>query len=431
MKKLVLLLGSFALIGCGASIADDSKAGGDREHGVISGYKQWPAQVSEIVELMPVQDPNARFGEGLQPFCKRAEALMLKLHGSDEMLLESDGQRIKVSSVEWLLDILFRPQLAMRMSTFRVDDFALLKEIGLAEEGPRIFYSYVDLEPYLQELGKRAGDIEKQVQEETRKNPDYKFPRNKSDPRALARKIIEYQGMVLSNDFSQGVTLDAHVKTADRELISTVSYWVKAMPVLAAALHQQEIPEHVQKLINEVSFRLGRGEGGIEWLPPYEANVVLDPGGQAEIVSGTAPKAFEIGCLQGVAVIFEDGSRVGVVNAGKVTKFRGANLHVKNLNKTQAVIKIRGREWMSAGKRLAEVTKGLDVKLWEKFAGDLRKLEELCAAADGKEREFADRLRDWKESLVRREGDWLKEMRLWERQAADETAPAAAPTSEP
>ena len=86
---------------------------------------------------------------------------------------------------------------------------------------------------------------------------------------------------------------------------------------------------------------------------------------------------------------------------------------------------------MSAGKRLAEVSKGLDVKLWEQFAGDLRKLEELCAAADGKEREFADRLRDWKESLVRREGDWLKEMRLWERQAADETAPAAAPTSEP
>jgi hypothetical protein len=76
MKKLVLLLGVVALIGCGASIADDSKAGGDRENGLISGYKQWPAQVSEIVELMPVQDPNARFGEGLQPFWKRARLLL-------------------------------------------------------------------------------------------------------------------------------------------------------------------------------------------------------------------------------------------------------------------------------------------------------------------------------------------------------------------
>ena len=171
---------------------------------------------------------------------------MLKLHGARKMKFTSGDELISIGPTEWLLDIIFRPELALTMPTFRVDDSDLLEAVGMEVESRRDRYSYVKLEPFLQELGKKAGDLQKRIQAQMERDPDYELPRGESDPRALARKIMEYQGMLASNDFSKGVTLDASAETADGEQMSTVSYWVKAMPVLAAALRQQEVPAHVQ-----------------------------------------------------------------------------------------------------------------------------------------------------------------------------------------
>ena len=63
---------------------------------------------------------------------------------------------------------------------------------------------------------------------------------------------------------------------------------------------------------------------------------------------------------------------------------------------------IQGRDWMSAGNRVAEVSRGLDVNHWERLAADLKTLEGLCAAVDGKESEFADKRDDGRDELVDR-----------------------------
>ena len=367
------------------------------EYQQVEGYSKWNDETVEIAKGIPVQD-----GGRVKPFETRAQFLMLKLHGARKMKFESGGKEISIGPTEWLLDILFRPELALKMPTFRVDDSELLENVGMEVESRRDRYSYIQLEPYMQELGKRAGDLQKEIQAKMQRDPDYKFPAGESDPRALARKIMDYQGMVASNDFSKGVTLDASAETADGEQMSTVSYWVKAMPVLAAALRQQEVPEHVQKLINEVSFRLGRGEGGIEWLPPYEANVVLPPGGEATIHSGEVVKTFEVSCESGQVEMFEGSSTLGTLEEGAGDSYPGAELVVKNTGEASATLKIQGREWMSAGNRLGEVSRGLDITHWERLSNDLKTLEGLCAAAEGKESEFAEKLDNWREELVSR-----------------------------
>ena len=368
-----------------------------KEYQEVEGYSKWSDEIIEIAKGIPVQD-----GGRVKPFETRAQFLMLKLHGARKMKFTSGDELISIGPTEWLLDIIFRPELALTMPTFRVDDSDLLEAVGMEVESRRDRYSYVKLEPFLQELGKKAGDLQKRIQAQMERDPDYELPRGESDPRALARKIMEYQGMLASNDFSKGVTLDASAETADGEQMSTVSYWVKAMPVLAAALRQQEVPAHVQQLINEVSFRLGRGEGGIEWLPPYEANVTLPPGATATIHSGEVVKTFEVSCKSGQVEMFEGSSTLGTLEEGSSESYPGAELVARNKGEGEATLMIQGREWMSAGNRLAEVSRGLDVNHWERLAADLKTLEGLCAAVDGKESEFADKLDDWRDELVDR-----------------------------
>ena len=171
-----------------------------REYYEVEEYQKWSEEVVEIAKRIPVQD-----GGRMKPFETRAGFLMLKLHGARKMKIKSGGEKISIGPTEWLLDVLFRPELAMKMPTFRIDDSDLLEEVGMDVKSRRDRYSYLDLEPYLQELGKRAGDVQKMVQEEVRKNADYEFPRNKSDPRALAQQIMEYQGMLATHDFARGV----------------------------------------------------------------------------------------------------------------------------------------------------------------------------------------------------------------------------------
>jgi len=42
-------------------------------------------------------------------------------------------------------------------------------------ESRRDRYSYIQLEPYMQELGKRAGDLQKEIQAKMQIDPDYKI----------------------------------------------------------------------------------------------------------------------------------------------------------------------------------------------------------------------------------------------------------------
>jgi len=379
-----------------------------REYREVAGYEKWDESVVETARRVPVQE-----GGRVKPFETRAGFLMLKFHGARKMkIASSSGERVKIEPTEWLLDILFRPEIAMEMPTFRVDDSDLLKEVGYDVKKRRDRYSYKELEPYFQKLGKLAGDLQKQVAEEQKKNPDYKFPRDEMDPRPLASMIMEYQGMLGALDFAhKGLTLDDSAEIADPEQMRKVSYWVKLLPALGDILRQQgltedgNIPPHIQSLLSEMNFLLSRGERGIEWLPPYEADVLLIPGGKAQIHSGQTPKTFQIECVEGEVEVYEGQAKLGALGAGEKADHPGADLVVRNKTGSNASIKVLGKEWMSAGARLTEVSNGLDSRHWELLSSDLSVLEDLVSSASGKQSEFADKLDDWREALTKRAGE--------------------------
>ncbi len=379
-----------------------------REYREVAGYVKWDEEVVETAKRIPVQE-----GGRVKPFETRAGFLMLKFHGARKMkIASSSGERIKIAPTEWLLDILFRPKIAMEMPTFRVDDSDLLEAVGYDVKKRRDRYSYKDLEPYFQKLGQLAGDVQKLVAEEQSKDADYEFPRDKMDPRPLASMIMEYQGMLGSLDFAhRPLTLDDSAEIADPEQMKKVSYWVKLLPALGDLLRQEglagdgQIPPHIQSLLSEMNFVLGRGERGIEWLPPYEASVRVIPGGKVQVHSGETPKTFQIQCMEGEVEVYDGQSKLGTLRTGETGDHAGADLVVRNKTGGNVSIKVLGKEWMSAGARLTEVTNGLDPRHWDTFSGDLSTLEDLVASVSGKQSEFADKLENWKDALTKRAGE--------------------------
>ena len=81
-----------------------------REFREVQGYKKWSEEVVEIAKRIPVQD-----GGRMKPLETRAGFLMLKLHGARKMKIKTGGKKISIGPTEWFLDVLFRPELAMKM----------------------------------------------------------------------------------------------------------------------------------------------------------------------------------------------------------------------------------------------------------------------------------------------------------------------------
>jgi len=479
-----------------------------REYYEVEEYQKWSEEVVEIAKRIPVQD-----GGRMKPLETRAGFLMLKLHGARKMKIKSGKEKISIGPTEWLLDVLFRPELAKKMPTFRVDDSDLLKTAGIKVKDRRDRYSFNELNQInndgkilglevlrgsaedegsgaespeaspagerieitfesrkgviydiygtgngsdyslltrvegsdkkdregdlvnktkavvanpagagkdidrsnfeiryscLQVLGTMAIEKEEKVGIEKKKNPDYEEPRGEPDPRLLARLILEYRSMLGTHEFAQGVAYPGAEsgEPVNGDDPSKVSFWIEQIPRIRERSVPPEMLANLQQIIQEVSVLLRSGEGGLEWLPPYEAEVVLRPGAQVQVFSGErggmSTKTFKIRCETGAVEVFEGKSKLGTLREGEEESHAGADLVVRNGSGAEATIKVQGREWMSAGNRLTEVANGLDLRHWKQFAGDLKTLETLYTAAKGKESEFADKLDDWRKELTSR-----------------------------
>lgn len=374
----------------------------------VEGYKAWDPEVVEIAKRIPVQD-----GGRVKPFETRAGFLMLRLHGKRSMTIRDDrGDKIKIGPTEWLLDSLFRPDLAMELPTFRVEDSDLLEEVGVEVKKRRDRYSYADLEPGLQKLGQLAGGMQEEIQQAMKEDPDFTLSadRKKRDPRELASKIFAYQGMLGALDFARrGVTLEESAlgEVENREEMGKVSFWLKMLPTLGALLRQQgtdpseQLPPHVESLLSEVNFLMARASRGIEWLPPYEAQVPLPAGGSVQVYSGTTPKTYRIKCEEGALKVFEGKALLAELQAGEVEEFPGADLKVVSGDASSKVL-IRGKEWMSFGARSSAVAEGPDVNHWTLLAEDAARMEKLVAAYEQGTSAFTEQLEEWRGEITDR-----------------------------
>ena len=133
----------------------------------IENYQDWDAEVLKVAETIPAQN-----GGRIKPLSTYAGFTMLSLHGARSMKIESsDGKTHKITPTAWLLDTLFRPQLAIQLPTFRIDNSDVLLAIGVKTRGKRDRYSYADIEPGRDKLVELAKTYEAIVKGETMPEP--------------------------------------------------------------------------------------------------------------------------------------------------------------------------------------------------------------------------------------------------------------------
>ncbi len=103
----------------------------------VEGYTSWEKETLKVAETIPIQN-----GGRIKPLSTFAGFTMLGLHGARSMKIEGTaGKKVSINPTAWLMDTLFRPQLAIKLPTFRIDNSAVLEAISVQTRGKRDRYS--------------------------------------------------------------------------------------------------------------------------------------------------------------------------------------------------------------------------------------------------------------------------------------------------
>lgn len=260
----VFFLGFLSVLGIVAVALRDSRPEGtDRE---VRDYTPWQEETLAIAELIPVQD-----GGRVKPLGTYAGFTMLRLHGARSMkVIGADGEKVKIKPLEWMMDCLFRPKLAVELPTFRVENSEVLEAAGIKARGRRDRYSYTDLESGLEKLMQLAGSYE----EISRQNPKLLRP-VEEQTLALAYNIRMFQGLVGYFGFARNGIRMEPTSGQGEGTMTDMSTVMRTAPVIRDVLQKAQasgegIPPHVEKLLQQVLDGANQSKFFLHFFPPAD-----------------------------------------------------------------------------------------------------------------------------------------------------------------
>jgi ABC-type transport system involved in cytochrome c biogenesis permease subunit len=257
----------------------------------IDSYTPWAQQTIEAAENIPIQN-----GGRIKPLSTFAGFTMLSIHGARAMEIEGkDGERYKIKPAEWLLDALFRPQLAIEQPTFRVDNSAALEAIGVKTRGKRDRYSYSDIVPGREKLVELAKTYET-------------IDSKKRDPVQtqtidLAYNLRNYESLLGYFGFARfGVTLHGSGVDGAPDQRADLSAIMQTAPQIREQINQAQkagtpLEPRIQGLLEQVLDASNFSKFALFILPPTDAknaiwqsagNVIMDVMSEASKDAETA-----------------------------------------------------------------------------------------------------------------------------------------------
>lgn len=232
----------------------------------VEGYKPWEEETLRIAETIPVQD-----GGRIKPLSTFSGFTMLSLHGARSMKVEGEGGKVySIKPTAWMMDTLFRPQLAVKLPTFRIENSAVLEAIGVPMRGKRDRYSYSDIESgreKLVELAKSYEAIEKEKRDPVQ-----------TQTIDLAYNMRNYESLLGYFGFARfGVVLRGTAKEGGADPHVDMSTVMKSFPALRAELtktqaHGQPMEPRLQILLEQVVDAANFAKFGLFILPPADKN---------------------------------------------------------------------------------------------------------------------------------------------------------------
>ncbi|MDJ0975775.1 MAG: cytochrome c biogenesis protein CcsA [Planctomycetota bacterium] len=138
----------------------DEGYGNERKETTIQ-HDGWSEEVLDTAARIPVQQ-----GGRLKPLLTYARFTLLRMHGYGVYRKDkgTDDERL-IGPMEWLLDVLFVPEVAMHYECFRVQDAGALIDVGLEKltKGKKKSdrYTFAQLFPAAQTIVNKAREYEK------------------------------------------------------------------------------------------------------------------------------------------------------------------------------------------------------------------------------------------------------------------------------
>ncbi|MCW1923060.1 cytochrome c biogenesis protein CcsA [Luteolibacter arcticus] len=258
-RWIVFALGLLAVTWIAATALRDSLAEGKPT--TVSNYEPWEDATLDLAALLPVQD-----GGRIKPLGTYAGFSMLGLHGARKMeIIGKDGEKVTLKPLAWMLDCMFRPELADQLPTFRVDNAEVLDAVGIKSKGRRDRYSYNDLKPGLEKLRELSVSYE-QIQRQDPKQ----LKSVESQTLSLAYNVRTYEFLTGYMNFARNGLLPA--SAAKEGKILPVSEVMQAAPKiraeLQAAAQGKQASSEVQTITVLIEQAANSAKFGLNLFPP-------------------------------------------------------------------------------------------------------------------------------------------------------------------
>jgi ABC-type transport system involved in cytochrome c biogenesis permease subunit len=244
----------------------------------IEGYTQWSEETLKIAESIPVQD-----GGRVKPLSTQAGFAMYQIHGERSLEIDiadtgkdakpdKDGtpahKVIKLKPTDWLLDCLFRPEYAVDLPTFRIDNSAVVKGIGLNPGAKRDRYSYRELEPGRAKLAELAKSYDALKQEERSSEQQQTID--------LATNVLKFEGIIGYFSFTLGIQFESPDPSQNRT--RALSLVMAAAPTIQQTIaetqkQKKEVPSHVKALLEQVLDVANNANNVLLFFPPDDPKV--------------------------------------------------------------------------------------------------------------------------------------------------------------
>ena len=231
----------------------------------IDSYEKWDPEIVKIFEAMPVQEEGR-----LKPMQTVARYKLMRINNSKRLRFEIGGEKIKVSAAEWLMDCLFRPELAKKMPIFKVNNPDVVEAIGVdPHKSPRQRYSYEELSDLdengfsdnMKRLSERTAELGK-IMEDSDKEEEGKAVRR--DPvnaglLSLKSAVNEFEWAVNAFNFArEGIAVDLgaasdQFKKAEKGR-SKVSYFLSEFDKIIEMAREPDGQDFVAKISDAFNF---------------------------------------------------------------------------------------------------------------------------------------------------------------------------------
>ena len=172
----------------------------------LQNYVPWEEETVHLFENILVQQDGR-----VKPIYTVARFTLLQFSGKSGVSFQTqDGEVHRIHYAEWLLDVLFRGEIAKALPVFVIDDSAAVVQIGVSPKSKRDRYAYDELvsgRAKLAELGAQYAEKEKQF-EDSEKDRQFELDRVEGMILTLGRNISSFEFLVGQFGFArQGAIL--------------------------------------------------------------------------------------------------------------------------------------------------------------------------------------------------------------------------------